>query len=45
MEAIGRAMESTPAERRAAEDEDEEISEEEARELRASFLRKVRATG
>ncbi|MDE0390984.1 MAG: helix-turn-helix domain-containing protein [Rhodospirillales bacterium] len=45
MEAIGRALERTPSERPAADDEGEEISRDRARALRARFLRKVRATG
>ena len=45
MEAIGRALESAPAVRQPDEHEDEEISEEEAREFRRSYLRKVRANG
>ena len=45
MEAVGRALEGAPAARPAVDDEHEEISRERARALRASFLRKVRATG
>ena len=45
MEAVGRALESAPTERPAADDEREKISRERARALRARFLRTVRATG
>ena len=45
MEAIGREMKRTPAERRADEDEQHRISRERTRELRASYLEKTRAAG
>ena len=44
MEAVGRALERSPAERRAEEEELEEISREEMREARAWFLRKKTGT-
>lgn len=45
MEAAGRALETAPAGRREAEEEQERISWEETRAARARFLRNVRATG